>query len=192
MRCTHYDAVLVSERLVACVVHVEHAVPHGWPEVVGLGPEQQFEDPRVELSPERCAVGRDGVTLIRPACQSWSLIVDEEAAVLDGRTFLDLCSLEQMNGIVLLGWYIGEPVPWRDANLLGDIVDTVDSATSITTCGMLDSELDEAETSRTSNDKRFSSHVTDVLHNSADIGLPLTLNLADVELATRDQVINQA
>jgi hypothetical protein len=131
VRCTHHDTILIGKRLVASVVDIEHAVPHSGPEVVSLGPEQQLKNLGVELSAKWCAIRRLRVAVVGPAGQSRCFVVDEETPVLDGGSLLDLGGLEKVDGVVGLGGYVGEPVPRGDTDLLGNIVDTVDSTTTV-------------------------------------------------------------
>lgn len=98
---------------------------------------------RVELCSKRCSVGRDGVAEVCPASQGRRFVVDEEAAVLDTRGFLNFGRLERVNGVARFNGHISEPVPWRDTDLLRNIVDAVDGTTAIAAC--LKSAVDDSE-----------------------------------------------
>ena len=82
MRGAHDDAVLVGELGVQRIVFVEGVVPHRRPEVVGLQPQQQFEDFRIEL------VVVVSVLLLHPAGERGSLVVEKDAAIFHRRAGL--------------------------------------------------------------------------------------------------------
>jgi hypothetical protein len=134
---SHDNAVLVSQRLVARVIDVEHASPHSRPKVVGPESQQELEYLGVELGAERAAISRFRVPLVHPTSESGSLIVDEEATVLDSRRCLNFGGPEGVDRVVGLGYNVGKPMPWGHADLLGDIVDSVDCSALVAACEVL-------------------------------------------------------
>lgn len=80
----------------------------------------------VELGSEGTVATVLGIFDVRPPGQRRRFVVDEKAAVLDRRGLLHFHSVEGVNFSVALGRHICEPVPWRDTDLFGDIVDAVD------------------------------------------------------------------
>jgi hypothetical protein len=86
---------------------------------------------RVELSTERRAVLRLLVERFGPTSEGWSLIVNKKAAVFDSWGLLDFGGSEGVDGIVRFGSDVGKPVPWRDTDLLGDIVNAINRTAPI-------------------------------------------------------------
>lgn len=147
----------------------------------------------IEVGTERAVVSIFGILDIGPAGQGRRLIVDEETAVLDGRGLCDFDSVERVDLRVALRRYVGKPVPGGDTNLLGNIIDTVDCTSTIASCMVsIFCTCINTEEKFTSNDERLLGAVHWVLHERADIRLPLSFDCADIEFAAGNQAVNQA
>ena len=85
----------------------------------------------VEVGTEGAVVSISGVVDIGPAGQGRCLIVNEETAVLDGRRLCGFDGVECEDFSVALRRYVGKEVPGRDTDLLGNIIETEDSSTTI-------------------------------------------------------------
>ena len=199
VRRAHDDAVRIGERLVPRVVNVEHGVPHGGPQVVGAAPQQQLEHVRVEAGAERRVVRRLGVFCVDPAGQRGGLVVDEEAAVLDGGGLLDFGGAQGEDGGVGFWGHVGEPVPGGHADLLGDVVEAVDGAALVAAWGVSglcgfgsgnDGGHGDGKV-RTGDDQGFRGAVGRVFDDGADIGFPFSFDLADIEFPALDEVVDQ-
>ena len=66
--------------------------------------------------------------LLRPVGQHGRLVVEEQAAVLDGRLFHDARTERHAERAVMRDRHVGPPVPGRDADLFRQRVDPVDRA----------------------------------------------------------------
>ena len=88
----------------------------------------------VEVGSKWSTIRRNGVDLVGPSGQRRGFVVDEETTVLYGGSLLDFRGLERINGFMGFSRYVCKPVPWRDTNLLRDIVDTVDGTSTIAAC----------------------------------------------------------
>src|SRR5690606_31935889 len=111
-----------------------------------------------------------------PVGEGGLLVVDEDAAVLDRGALLVPSRVEGVDGIVLLRGDIGPPVPRGDTNLLRNVVDAVDGASLV---GADDDErlADAADTGIVDNDRLE--------------GLPLPLDLGDVDALVLDNVVDE-
>lgn len=141
VRCSHYNAILICERLVAWVIDVEHTVPHCWPKVVCAGSEQQLEDMSIELGSKRTVASVLRILVVCPSGQCRGFVIDEEATVFDRGGPLHFDSVQCVDLIVALRGHVGEPMPWGHADLLRDIVDSVNCTSTIATCVMSDEPL---------------------------------------------------
>lgn len=112
--------------------------------------------------------------LPHPAGQSRLFVVEEEAAILDGRRLLDLALGQSIDVLPLAGRDIGPEVPWADADLLADVVNAVNSAARVAA----------------SDDQSLSDALDRVLNELADEGFPLALDLTDVNEARLDELID--
>ena len=122
MRGAHHDAVLVGDLGIERIVFVEGVVPHGRPEIIALQAEDQLEDLFVEL----VVVGAE--LLLHPAAERRRFVVQEDAAILDrGLAFAVLAGLHEQ-GVLVDHGNVGPPIPGRNADLFGEIVDAVDGA----------------------------------------------------------------
>ncbi len=68
------------------------------------------------------------VLLVDPTRQRRSLVVEEDAAVFHCRFTLNPASGFDIERVFVFNGYVGPPVPGRDANLLGEVVDAKDRA----------------------------------------------------------------
>jgi hypothetical protein len=74
-------------------------------------------------------------------------------------------------------------MPWRDTDLLGYIVDTIDGTTAIAAYEELAFGNYDGHVIHTSNDERVTSHISNTMYHSANIGFPLTFNPANIKLS---------
>ena len=127
----HDDAVHVGGGGVLRVVFVEGVAPHGGPQVVALAAQEQFKDVGVELVAVVGDAGPGGSIAVLGADvvgQGGGFVVEEDAAVLDGRLADgELAGLDVEFG-VFLGGDIGPVVPGGLAGLFRKVVDAVDGA----------------------------------------------------------------
>ena len=108
-------AVVIRQLLVARIIGEKDVagrwcprLPHGGPKIVRLEAQKEVEHMGVELGVER--VSSLVVVLGPPGIQRGLLVVDEEAAVLDGGLTLSRCFAQGEYLRVLLGRNIREPV----------------------------------------------------------------------------------
>lgn len=109
-----------------------------------------------------------------PAGQSGLLIVEEDAAIPDGGRLLHLGLRHHIDLIAGADWDVSPVVPRADANLLADIVDTVDGTARVAA----------------GDDESARSTLDGVFDNLAGERLPLALDLADVDGAILDELVN--
>ena len=125
MGCAHYNAVFVCERGIQRVILVEGVVPHRGPEVVGLQSQQQFKNLGIELM---IVVA---VFFFHPSGEGWRFIVQENSAVLNCRRSLHIGARLYKEFIVMLDGNVGPPIPRRNPNLVGKVIDAVNCSAFI-------------------------------------------------------------
>lgn len=76
---------------------------------------------------------------------------------------------------MLADWHICPPVPRTDANLLADVINTVDGASRVTS----------------GNDQGLGSALDGIFDKLADKRLPFAFDLANVELTIFDKLVNE-
>ena len=125
---SHYDAVHVGHLGVKRVVLVEGRVPHGRPEVVGLQAQEQLEKVGVHLGVKPSEARRG------PSPERGPLVVYEDAAVLYLGRRLYVAAFPDVERRALARRNVGPPVPWRHADFLGYVVNSVYCAALVAAC----------------------------------------------------------
>ncbi len=122
VRRAHHDPVFIRKLRIQRIVGVERVVPHGRPEKVALHAEDQLEDLRIEL------VIVVAELPVHPAAQGRRLVVEKNAAILHRRRTFHVCARPDEQGLPACDRYIRPPVPGRDPDLFGQIVEAEDRA----------------------------------------------------------------
>src|SRR5690606_27472777 len=102
----------------------------GWPKVVSAETEEKLENGAVELMTIAWVVS---ILLVNPVGESWLFIVQEDTTVLNRGSTLGADGVDGVDVLVGLWWDVGPVVPWRDTDLLRNVVETVDGATLVCT-----------------------------------------------------------
>ena len=113
--------------------------------------------------------------ILDPSGKTGSLIIQENAAVGYCRLTCGICTLGQRYVILVLNGNIGPIVPRRYANLLGQLVDTVNGTAHIAT----------------GNHKSLVNALQRIAYNGHDILLALALQLLLVNLLGLDYLSNE-
>ncbi len=165
----HHDAVLVGEAGILGVVLVERVGPHGGPEVVGAHPQHELEYPRVELVVEPAEL------LPGPAGELGGLVVEEDSPVLDRGLALHPADGRHVKRVAAARRDVPPPVPRRDADLLGHLVDAVDRPPLVA-----------------AGDDKGPGHAGDrVVHDLDEEGLPFAADRHGVDLAARNEAVDE-
>src|SRR5260370_15624791 len=122
MRSAHDDDIFVRKPRIEGIIFIKGVIPHGRPEIVCLEAQKKFEDLGVKL------VIVISEFFLHPTSQSGCLVVEKDATVFHGRR--SLCVNARLNAkrVLMMNWNVGPPVPRGDANLFGEVVDTVNGA----------------------------------------------------------------
>ena len=100
----HHNAHLISQTGRFRVVLVEVGAPHGRPEIVGFQAKQQFKYFLIGL-------GVDATEMLgTPCAKARPFVVDEDAAILYGRPFVDK-SLVVVQFVLMYYGSICHPIP---------------------------------------------------------------------------------
>ena len=165
----HDDAVLIGELRVERIVCGEGVIPHGGPEKVGLKAQQQFEDFCVELAVHGAE------RFFRPAAERGSFVVEEDAAVFDGRLGLEMAAGIDDERVMMRDAHVGPPVPGRDTDLGGEIVDAEDGAALI----------------GAGDHQRAADAGQGTVDDRGDGGLPVAGDAGDVEFAAPYEAVDE-
>ena len=167
VRGPQHDAHLVGQGRAHRVVVIDRLAPHGRPQEVALQPQDQLEDPLVE------GVVEAAEGLVGPAVEGRVLVVQEDAPVLD-RRLLDVGAGGDEDVLARGNGDVGPPGPGRDAGPLGKVVGAEDRAALV---GAGDHQgAGEARPG--------------VFDHLLDEGLPLAVDLRNVQLARGDQGVD--
>ena len=74
------------------------------------------------------------ICVFHPSGETWGLIVQEQATVAYSRLSVSICSFANKYLVVFCSRHVGPPIPWRHAQLARELIDTINSTTSVATC----------------------------------------------------------
>ena len=115
------------------------------------------------------------IFLIDPASEGRRFIVEEDAAIFDCGLRLGVAAGCDVEGIAVGNSHVGPPVPGRDADLFGEIVDAKDCAALVAS----------------GNDKCALYAGQWRIDDSGDGRLPLACDACYVQFASADEVVDQ-
>ncbi len=114
---SHHNPIFIGQTRIFGVILIERFTPHGRPEIVAAKTQDQFEHVGVHF-------GVDAAELfISPRPETRLFVVDEYAAIFHGG-FAGNMPAGKHVGFGTLAWgNIGPPVPRRDSDRLGKLID---------------------------------------------------------------------
>ena len=119
---TDHDAIFIGQNRILWIIVVKGIAPHGWPQEITFEAEDEFKDFFVKLMVETTKL------FFGPTRKGRSFIVDKNAPIFYFGFAERVTARPNVKCSFGFDRHIGPPIPWRNANLGGDIVGTEDRA----------------------------------------------------------------
>ena len=169
MRSAHHDSIFVGQFGIQRIIFIEGTSPHGGPEKIATQAEDEFEDLYVKF------VVISAKFFLRPSGKCGRFIIQKDAAVLDGGLALKMTARLDEESILMRDGHICPPIPGRNADLLGEFVNAVDSSALVAT----------------DNDESGGDTGKGVGHGLDEIRLPLPCQRSGIDLVIADQLLKK-
>jgi hypothetical protein len=127
VRCSDNHTIVIGEFRIFRIVIVEGASPHRRPEIIPFHPEDQLKYLFIKL------VIKTAILFEHPSAQCRGFVVNKNASVFYFRTSEQMPSFFDEQFGLLHRRNIRPPIPRRNTDFFGDVVNSVDRSAFITT-----------------------------------------------------------